>query len=213
MLSTGLISFLVLTLAQMPPVSGIPDLSTHKEIKVEVSIRASADMVWRTLTNFPAYDIWNPYIYPASGEAIAGRKLDLTLRGRITGTGTGTSTGTGSGTGAGGGTGPGPGKGTGSGTVIHFSPTVLVAKPDHELSWGGQDMLGGVQRVATFDIVALGPHLVRLVASERFRGILLPLAQGVTDDSAAGLKSMANALRDRAELLDFSPHAAPVPHR
>src|SRR5690348_5585134 len=100
MFSAGLISVLVLTLAQIPPVSGIPDFSTRKEIKAEVEIKASADTVWRTLTNFPAYDIWNPYIYPASGEAVAGHKLDLTLRG---------------------------------GTVIHFTPTVIVAKPNEEL--------------------------------------------------------------------------------
>src|SRR5579864_9666833 len=81
MFATGLISFLVLTLAQIPPLSGFPDLSTHKEIKTEIEINASADTVWRTLTNFPAYDIWNPYIYPAAGEAVAGRQLDLTLRG------------------------------------------------------------------------------------------------------------------------------------
>ncbi len=175
MFSTGLVSLLVLTLAQIPPLSGIPDLSTHKEIKAEVEIKASADTVWRTLTNFPAYDIWNPYIYPASGEAVAGHKLDLTLRG---------------------------------GTVVHFTPTVLVAKPNEELSWAGAVPLGAVQRVVTFTIETLAPHRVRLTAIERFRGILLPLASGVTGDSAAGLNLMTKALRERAELLDFS---LPVP--
>lgn len=175
--SAGLISFLVLTLAQIPPLSGIPDLSTHKEIKAEIEIKASADTVWRTLTNFPAYDIWNPYIYPASGEAIAGHKLDLTLQGR---------------------------------TVIHFTPTVLVAKPNEELSWGGQIPLGAVQRVATFTIQTLEPHRVRLTAVERFRGILLPLSSGVAGDAATGLKLMTKALRNRAELLDFSPPVTPT---
>jgi hypothetical protein len=179
MFSAGLASFLVLTIAQIPPLSGIPDLSTHKEVKAEVEIQASADMVWRTLTNFPAYDIWNPYIYPASGEAIAGHKLDLTLRG---------------------------------GSIIHFTPTVLVAKPNQELSWAGEVPLGAVQRVVTFEIQTLEPHRVRLTATERFRGILLPLATGVTGDSATGLSQMTKALRGRAELLDFSLPAAPVPN-
>jgi len=180
MFATGLISFLVLTLAQIPPLSGFPDLSTHKEIKTEIEINASADTVWRTLTNFPAYDIWNPYIYPAAGEAVAGRQLDLTLRG---------------------------------GTVIHFHPTVFVAKPDQELSWGGKVPLGAVQREVTFTIESLEPHRVHFVAVERFRGILLPLASGVTGDSAAGLKQMAKALRNRAELLDYSLPSNPVLHR
>ncbi|HET7264337.1 MAG TPA: SRPBCC domain-containing protein [bacterium] len=182
MFATGLISFLVLTLAQVPPLSGIPDLSTHKEIKVEVEIKASADTVWRILTNFPAYDIWNPYIYPASGDPIAGHQLNLTLRG---------------------------------GTVIHFHPTVLVAKPNQEISWGGKIPLGALERVVTFDITELEPHRVRLTAVERFRGIALPLASGVTGDAATGLKVMTKALRDRAELLDYVPSSSTpvVPHR
>ena len=180
MFATGLISFLVLTLAQIPTLSGIPDLSTHKEVRTEVEIKASADTVWRTLTNFPAYDIWNPYIYPAAGEAIAGRQLDLTLRG---------------------------------GTVIHFHPTVLVAKPDQELSWGGKIPLGAVQREVTFEIVTLEPHRVRFTTMERFRGVLLPLAGGVTRDAAAGWQAMAKALRNRAELLDYSQPSSPVLYR
>lgn len=182
MFATGLISVLVLTLAQIPPLSGIPDLSTHKEIKAEIEIKASADTVWRILTNFPAYDIWNPYIYPASGDAVAGRQLDLTLRG---------------------------------GTIIHFKPTVLVANPDKELSWAGRIPLGALERIVTFEITELEPHRVRFTAVERFRGIALPLASGVTGDSAAGLRVMVKALRERAELLDFSlPSPTPVvPHR
>jgi hypothetical protein len=177
----GLALALVLTLGQsIPPLSGLPDLSTHKEVKTEVEIKASADTVWRALTNFPAYDIWNPYIYPASGEAIAGGRLDLTLRG---------------------------------GNVIHYSPTVLVAEPEHELSWGGKMPFGAIERIVTFQIHALGPRSVRLVAIERFKGILLPLAGGVTGDSASGLQVMTRALRDRAELLDFSLPAPAASHK
>ena len=178
MFSAGLISFLTAALAVVPAVSGFPDLSTHKDVKVEVEIKASADTVWRILTNFPAYDIWNPYIYPASGDPVAGQTLDLTLRGS---------------------------------TVIHFTPKVLLAKPDEKLSWAGTVPLGGGQRVLTFEITTLEPHRVRLVAVEQFNGLLLPLASGVTSDADAGLKAMTRALRNRAELLDFSsPGPAPV---
>jgi hypothetical protein len=175
----GLATVLALTLAQsIPPLSGLPDFSTHKEVKSEVEINASAGTVWRTLTNFPAYDIWNPYIYPASGEAVAGRQLDLTLRG---------------------------------GNVIHYSPTVLIAEPDSELSWRGG--FGGIERVVTFEIRPLGPHVVRLIATERFKGILLPLAGGATGDAASGLPLMIRALRDRAELLDFSLPSPAASHK
>ena len=171
MIRTGLIGLLVLALAGTAAAGLLPDLSTHKDVRAEVEIDASAEQVWRVLTDFPAYDIWNPYIYPASGQAAAGRTLDLTLRG---------------------------------GTVIHFAPTVLVAKPGEELTWAGKMPLGAVERVLTFALTPLGPHRVRLVATERFRGIALPLVSGVTDDAAAGLAAMTRALRDRVELLDFT---------
>jgi hypothetical protein len=177
MTTVGIAAVLMLTLAQtIPPTTGLPDLSTHKEIKTEVEINASAGTVWGTLTNFQAYIIWNPWIYPASGEAVAGRQLDLTLHG---------------------------------GTVIRFNPTVLVAQPERELSWTGKISIAGVERVATFEIQPLGPHSVHFVAMERFKGILLPLAGGVTGDSATGIHEMAEALRDRAELLEFSPPPRP----
>ncbi|HEV2356525.1 MAG TPA: SRPBCC domain-containing protein [bacterium] len=175
MIRTGLIVLLVMAVAGTAAAGVLPDLSTHKDVRAVVEIKASADEVWRVLTDFPAYDIWNPYIYPASGDAVAGRTLDLTLRG---------------------------------GTVIHFAPTVLVAKPGQELTWAGKMPLGAVERVLTFEITPLEPHRSRLTATERFRGIALPLVSGVTDDAASGLAAMTRALRERAELLDFS---LPVP--
>jgi hypothetical protein len=161
----------ILALAQaMPPLSSLPDLRTHKEVKADLEIKASAGIVWHTLTDFPAYQIWNPYIYPATGEAVAGQQLDLTLR---------------------------------AGAVVHFTPTVLVAEQDRVLSWGGKVPVDGIERVVRFEIQALGPHRSRLIATEQLKGLLVPLA-GVAGDSGGGLQQMARALRDRAELLDFS---------
>lgn len=179
MWTAALASVLALTLAQtIPPQFGIPDLSTHKEVKAEVEINASAETVWHVLTDFSAYEIWNPYIYPASGEAVTGHQVDVTLHG---------------------------------GTVVRYTPTVLVAKPREELSWGGRIPFGAIERHLTFEIQTLEPHHVRFTATEQFRGILLPLASGVTSDSAAGLSVMAKALRNRAEVLDFSlPKPDPV---
>ena len=77
----GLAGLLIVLLFDIPLLSALPDLSTHKEVKVEMDIQAPAAVVWRVLTDFPAYTTWNPYIYPASGEAVAGRHLDLTLHG------------------------------------------------------------------------------------------------------------------------------------
>jgi hypothetical protein len=174
----GLMSMLVFAFAGMATISGLPDLSTHRDVKTDIEIKASAATVWHVLTDFSAYELWNPYIYPASGKAVAGHEIDLTLR---------------------------------RGTVIHYTPTVLVATRDQELSWGGKIPFGAVERVVTFVIQPLEPHRVRFIATEHFQGPLLPLAQGVTNDAAAGLSEMARALRDRAELLDFAaPRPTPI---
>lgn len=174
--TASLVSMLVLaTMVPLGPL--LPDLSTHKEVKVEMEIQASSEDVWNVLTNFAAYNNWNPYIYPASGTAVAGKKLDITLHGS---------------------------------TLVHFSPTVLVATPSRELTWTGRLPSGAIERTLTFDIVPIAAHRVRLTAIERFRGLLLPLAVGVANESKAGLTQMSKALRDRAELLDFS---LPAPHK
>ncbi len=57
----------------------IPNVTTQREVKTDVVIHAPAADVWRALTNLPAYTIWNPYIYPASGEVKAGARLEITL--------------------------------------------------------------------------------------------------------------------------------------
>jgi hypothetical protein len=173
----GLVSMLVMA-QTIPPMSTLPNLSTHRDVKAETEIEASPSTVWRVLTDFSAYELWNPYIFPASGDAVAGRQLDLTLR---------------------------------TGTVIHYQPTILVVKPEQELSWGGKVPLAGVERVVTFTIEPIARHRVRLVAREHFQGALLPLAQSAPGDAAAGLTSMVRALRDRAELLDYAaPHEVPI---
>lgn len=77
----GLAGLLIVLLLDIPLLNALPDLSTHKVVKVEVDMQAPADVVWRVLTDFGAYATWNPYIDPAAGEAVVGTHLDLTLRG------------------------------------------------------------------------------------------------------------------------------------
>lgn len=62
----------------------LPNLSTHRVVKAEVDVHASAHRVWEVLTDFAAYPIWNPYIYPAKGQLVPGETLDLTLHGSKT---------------------------------------------------------------------------------------------------------------------------------
>ena len=49
-------------------------------IKTALDVAASAEMVWRVLTDFPAYPKWNPFIRSVQGSAVAGQRLKVRLR-------------------------------------------------------------------------------------------------------------------------------------
>jgi hypothetical protein len=50
-----------------------------REIRTEIDIDAPADVVWRVLTDFPAYDSWNPFIREAVGVVAAGERLTVRM--------------------------------------------------------------------------------------------------------------------------------------
>ena len=49
-------------------------------IKTTIDIGASAEMVWRVLTNFPAYPTWNPFLREVHGKLQQGAKLKVRMR-------------------------------------------------------------------------------------------------------------------------------------
>lgn len=50
-----------------------------KSIKTQIKINASPYKVWLALTQFHAYELWNPFIADIRGEVGLGNKLKLTL--------------------------------------------------------------------------------------------------------------------------------------
>lgn len=50
-----------------------------KAIATEIDIRADAQTVWDVLTDFEAYEAWNPFIKSVCGEARHGRRLRVRL--------------------------------------------------------------------------------------------------------------------------------------
>lgn len=46
-----------------------------KELTTEIIINASAERVWQVLTNFSAYEAWNPFIVSSSGKAVEETRL------------------------------------------------------------------------------------------------------------------------------------------
>jgi hypothetical protein len=51
-----------------------------RQLTAEIEIQASPERVWDVLTNFAAYQAWNPFIVQASGQAVPGSRLDLRMR-------------------------------------------------------------------------------------------------------------------------------------
>jgi hypothetical protein len=48
-----------------------------KEIRVETEIDASPEAVWETLTDFAAYEEWNPFFTSADGDLREGGTVDV----------------------------------------------------------------------------------------------------------------------------------------
>jgi hypothetical protein len=61
--------------AQVITFPGIPPAKFEAHVEIE----ASPQQVWTILTNFSAYPIWNPFIYPVVGEARQGTTLEITI--------------------------------------------------------------------------------------------------------------------------------------
>lgn len=51
-----------------------------KEIKTEIIINASADKVWKVLTDFEAYPDWNPFITSVKGDVFEGSKFKVSMQ-------------------------------------------------------------------------------------------------------------------------------------
>ncbi len=66
-------------LMSMAAISLFSGFTTQRELKADIEITAPPELVWKILTDFSKYFIWNPYIYPAEGEAKTGTQLEITL--------------------------------------------------------------------------------------------------------------------------------------
>jgi uncharacterized protein YndB with AHSA1/START domain len=50
-----------------------------KTMSVTTHIPSPPDVVWKILTDFPAYTDWNPFITRASGDPRIGHKLSIRI--------------------------------------------------------------------------------------------------------------------------------------
>ena len=50
-----------------------------RQLHTEVEIEATPDRVWAALTDFAAYQDWNPFIVQAAGRPVPGTRLELRM--------------------------------------------------------------------------------------------------------------------------------------
>lgn len=51
-----------------------------KEVTTEIEISASPEKVWGILTDFQAYEQWNPFIVKAAGKAEQGSTIEIHIK-------------------------------------------------------------------------------------------------------------------------------------
>jgi hypothetical protein len=138
------------------------------ELRTDIDIAAPPEAVWAHLVDFPAYRDWNPFIPSAAGTAEAGRRLNLRMR-------------------------P-PG-----GRAVPIRPRVTEVRPNGVLEWLGHLGVPGLfDGRHSFELTGLPDGGTRLVQSETFTGILVPLMGSTLDRTRAGFALMNEALRERA---------------
>ncbi len=141
-----------------------------KELTTAIDISASPQMVWQILTDFPAYEQWNPFIRSISGTAVQGSQLTAYIH-------------------------PPGGQGmTFKPTVLIAEPEREFRWLGRFLVPG---LFDGEHR---FQIEAREDDQVRFIHSEKFSGLLVPLLATSLDTKVReGFEAMNQALKARAE--------------
>ena len=145
------------------------DGTFHWMISTVAEIDAPPARVWTVLTDLPAYHAWNPFIVEASGTVAVGETLSLRMAL--------------------------PGH-----SPMTISPRVLVVEPDHELRWKGRLLIPGLfDGEHSFVLTPLPHGRTRLDHSERFGGLLLPIARRmIYDDTVQSFRALNTALAERS---------------
>ena len=138
-------------------------------IATAVEIDAPPARVWEVLVDLPAYSEWNPFIVEASGTVAVGEELSLRMAL--------------------------PGR-----EPMTIEPRLLVVEPERELRWKGRILIPGLfDGEHAFVLTPLENGRTRLDHSERFTGVLLPIAKGMIHDATEqSFHALDDALAKRA---------------
>lgn len=140
-----------------------------KTIQLAIDIAAPIERVWAELSAISEYAEWNPFITECRGDLIPGNRLQVRIE-------------------------P-PG-----GRAMSFRPTVTDVKAGRRFEWLGRLGLPGVfDGRHSFELEPLAEGGTRLIQTERFSGVLVPLFATVLRPTRAGFQMMNEAVRERAE--------------
>ena len=141
-----------------------------EDLRSQVDIDASPEEVWGILTTFGAFPEWNPFIVSIQGEPAVGERLRARLQ-------------------------PPGGRG------ITLKPKVTAAEPGQTFAWLGRLGVPGVFDGAhRFELEPLAGGRTRLVQSEHFSGVLVPMVRrSLRTHTLAGFEAMNRALREQVE--------------
>lgn len=143
------------------------------EISTEIDINASAQTVWRILTDFAEYPHWNPFIRQLAGSAQAGATLQAGIQP------------------------PGGKIMRFSPTLLAADPDRELRWRGH---WLLPALFRGEHY---FQIRPLAADRVLFVQGENFSGLLLPLFRAsLNTGTRAGFQAMNQALKARAEAME-----------
>jgi hypothetical protein len=141
-----------------------------KVIHTEIEINASAEKVWRVLTDFVAYPEWNPFIRRLEGEVSVGARLQVYIQ-------------------------PSGGKG-----MSFRPTVMVAERNKELRWLGHLWFPGFFDGEHLFVIEALSEGRVRFVQQERFGGLLVPFLSKMLDrDTRRGFEEMNQALKLRSE--------------
>ena len=141
-----------------------------KQLHAEIEVQATPERVWEVLTDFAAYQEWNPFIVEASGQAVPGSRLELQMRP------------------------PGRRATRFRPEVLEADPGRELRWLGRVLVPG---LFDGEHR---FTIQPAGPDRARLAQHEDFRGILAPLLLAmIAKPTLEGFQQMNQALKSRVE--------------
>ncbi len=59
---------------------GVVGLITSRAVDTHIEINASAEEIWRVLTDFQAYGEWNPFIVAITGPVEADKQISVTIK-------------------------------------------------------------------------------------------------------------------------------------